>query len=272
MGSPLSSHPTSPLITSSLPRLLCSLAALAMPSLQIPKKAQVLVVGGGPAGSYTAAALAREGIDVVLLEMSRFPRYHIGESLIPSVRHYLRFIDAEDLVASHGFATKPGSAIKFNQYMHEGYTDFVALGADNAAWNVVRAEFDHLLLQHAAASGARVFEQIRVTELLFDQSPKAVSTSPGRSSSFRPSLSRKVSAGSSSLRAVAEEYAIEDNLDAKAAMEPGDEEVASLGRPIKAVYETANGGRGEIEFDYLVDASGRAGVMSTKCEYACHLR
>jgi len=38
-----------------------------------------------------------------------------------------------------------------------------------------------------------------------------------------------------------------------------------LGRPIKAIYETANGGKGEIEFEYLVDASGRAGVMSTKC-------
>ena len=82
-----------------------------------------MVVGGGPAGSYAAAALAREGFDVVLLEASKFPRsrhipfgftgpyilfgrYHIGESLIPSVRHYLRFIDAEDKIASYGFAVK----------------------------------------------------------------------------------------------------------------------------------------------------------------------
>jgi len=81
------------------------------------------VVGGGPAGSYAAAALAREGFDVVLLETSKFPRslripleftgpyilsdrYHIGESLIPSVRHYLKFIDAEDKIASYGFAVK----------------------------------------------------------------------------------------------------------------------------------------------------------------------
>jgi len=110
------------------------------------------VVGGGPAGSYAAAALAREGFDVVLLEASKFPRscctsseftsaytpsgrYHIGESLIPSVRHYLRFIDAEDKIASYGFAvkvrgiatislathiSKPGSAIKLNQYKVEG--------------------------------------------------------------------------------------------------------------------------------------------------------
>ncbi|OCH92024.1 FAD/NAD(P)-binding domain-containing protein [Obba rivulosa] len=185
-----------------------------MPALEPPKRAQVLVVGGGPAGSYAAAALAREGFNVVLFEMSKFPRYHIGESLIPSVRHYLRFIGAEEKLASYGFTRKPGSAVKFNQYMREGYTDFVALGAENNAWNVVRAEFDQLLLQHAAACGTRVCEQTRVTTLRFARDE----------------------AGSAD----------------------------ELGRPVAACYETALGGRGEIGFDYLVDATGRAGLMSTK--------
>ncbi|KAI0724125.1 FAD/NAD(P)-binding domain-containing protein [Fomitopsis betulina] len=234
-----------------------------MPAATIPQKTHVLVIGGGPAGSYAAAALAREGIDVVLLEMVKFPRYHIGESLIPSVRHYLRFIDAEDLIASHGFARKPGSAIKFNQYMREGYTDFVALGADNAAWNVVRAEFDQLLLQHADDSGARVFDQTRVTELVFNSThPAAKSSTPSSNpiidGLLRPLLNRKVSAGSPSLRAVVEESAPSETAPTSKPAAP------SSGRPFKAMYETATGGKGEIEFDYVVDASGRAGLMSTK--------
>ena len=116
-------------------------------------------------------------------------------------------------------------------------------------------------------SGARVFDQTRVTELVFD-APAPVKrlstpspTIPIIGGLLRPLLNRKVSAGSSSLRAVAEEYSSETPSQERAQ----DAEAAkSLGRPFKAMYETANGGRGEIEFDYLVDATGRAGLMSTK--------
>lgn len=74
--------------------------------MSIPESCSVLVVGGGPAGSYTASALAREGVDVVLLEADHFPRYHIGESMLASMRHFLRFIDLEKTFDSYGFTRK----------------------------------------------------------------------------------------------------------------------------------------------------------------------
>ncbi|KAJ7482206.1 hypothetical protein B0H11DRAFT_2232430 [Mycena galericulata] len=172
---------------------------------QVPSHAQVLVIGGGPGGSYTASALARDGIDVVLLEASKFPRYHIGESMLPSLRLFLRFIDAEQKVEAHGFQKKPGAAILFNQWKREGYTDF---GKNNHSWNVVRSEFDEILLRHAQESGAKVYEEHKVVELAFAEG-----------SDFRPT---------------------------------------------SAIFTTPAGEARSITFDYLVDASGRAGIMSTK--------
>ncbi|KAI0790174.1 hypothetical protein BC629DRAFT_1440019 [Irpex lacteus] len=176
-----------------------------MSSPDIPKKTQILVVGGGPAGSYAAAVLAREGFSVVLLEASRFPRYHIGESLLPSIRAFLQFIDAEETIRAHGFTVKPGAAVKLNQYKREGYTDFVTLGHESGAWNVVRSEFDDLLLRHAAKCGVTVFQETKVTEIQFSGS-----------------------------------------------------------RPISATWNRINSEQGHISFDYLLDASGRNGIMSVK--------
>ncbi|KAJ3785939.1 FAD binding domain-containing protein [Lentinula aff. detonsa] len=195
-----------------------------------PKHVEVLVIGGGPAGSYAASVLSREGIDVVVLESTKFPRalsqkfstafYPIGESLIPSVRPYLRFIGAEEKVANYGFTKKPGSAIKFNQFKREGYTDFVALGADNNAWNVIRSEFDQLLLNHAQGCGAEVYEETKATSISFDPKDpdKPVSVSWARTFTENPNESQ---VGMS-----------------------------------KTVH-------GSITFTHLIDASGRAGLLST---------
>ena len=84
-----------------------------------------MVIGGGPGGSYAASVLAREGIDVVLLEGDKFPRcvkcppwislglgltanirYHIGESMLASMRHLLRFVELDTKFDSYGFVKK----------------------------------------------------------------------------------------------------------------------------------------------------------------------
>ncbi|KAK0504547.1 hypothetical protein EDD18DRAFT_1125355 [Armillaria luteobubalina] len=191
---------------------------------------------GGPGGSYAASTLAREGLEVAVFEASKFPRYHIGESLIPSVRHYLRFIGAEDKLANHGFVRKPGAALKFMQHAEEGYTDFVAIGHNNNAWNVDRSEFDSLLMNHSRTCGAAVYELTRVNSLTFSQidPSRPISASwthtppPGPIS---PPASPKVS-------------------------RDGTDSPEILSEPIKFT--------GTTTFNYLVDASGRAGVMSTK--------
>ncbi|KAJ7738145.1 putative halogenase [Mycena metata] len=173
---------------------------------QVPTSSKILVIGGGPGGSYAATVLAREGFDVTLFERDVFPRYHIGESLLPSCRPFLKFIGAEELVKNHGFAEKPGAAVKLNQYKREGYTDFISLDPDGGAWNVVRSEFDELLLRHAARCGVSIFEGIKVNKINFDDT----------------------------------------------------------NTPVSAEWEGKDNEKGTVTFEYLVDASGRHGVMSTQ--------
>ncbi|KAJ7701000.1 hypothetical protein B0H14DRAFT_2648559 [Mycena olivaceomarginata] len=62
----------------------------------------VVCLSGGPAVSYAASVLAREGISVTVLESAKFPWYHVGESLIPSVRQYMRFIGADENLPTMG--------------------------------------------------------------------------------------------------------------------------------------------------------------------------
>lgn len=96
--------------------------------------------------------------------------------------------------------------MKFNQYKKEAYTDFIALGHDNNAWNVTRSEFDKILLDHAESTGVHVFQSTRVVSLAF-----------------------------------------------------------SGERPTSALWTHAPSSQsGTVTFDYLIDASGRAGLMSNR--------
>ena len=128
----------------------------------------VLVIGGGPAGSTAAALLAERGRDVVLLEKDAHPRFHIGESLLPRNTALFDRLGLREQVAAIGLH-KPGAEFVSDSSGKRVHFSF-ANGLDQAythSWQVRRAEFDAVLFANAKARGARVAEHTRVTDVTF---------------------------------------------------------------------------------------------------------
>lgn len=126
----------------------------------------VVVIGGGPAGSVTATLLADAGHRVLVFERERFPRYHIGESLLSATLPILDAIGATPLIERHGFLRKPGGTFLWGRRA-EPWSFFFREdpGGRPYAFQVVRAEFDQLLLENARAHGADVREEHAVTDV-----------------------------------------------------------------------------------------------------------
>jgi halogenation protein CepH len=126
----------------------------------------VVVVGGGPAGSVASTLLAGAGHRVLVLERERFPRYHIGESLLSATLPILDTIGATPLIERHGFLRKPGGTFQWGR-QREPWSFWFGEdpGGRPYAFQVVRAEFDKLLLDNARAHGAEVREEHAVTSI-----------------------------------------------------------------------------------------------------------
>lgn len=129
-----------------------------------PNHFEAIVVGGGPAGSTTAAVLADHGHAVLVLEKERFPRYHIGESLIPFCYFPLRRIGMIDRIKAAGFVEK--YSVQFVGMKGETSQPFYFFDHMDhpctMTWQVERARFDHMLLENAEEKGALVLQQTRV--------------------------------------------------------------------------------------------------------------
>jgi flavin-dependent dehydrogenase len=138
-------------------------------------RCDVLVIGGGPAGSTISALLAQRGRDVVLIEKERHPRFHIGESLLPLNMPLFERLGVAAEIEAIGMP-KYGAEFVSEGHDKPHHVDFANAWDCSfpSTYQVRRSEFDHILFRNAARKGARTFEDCRVTAVDFHRDGAAV--------------------------------------------------------------------------------------------------
>src|SRR4051812_3678322 len=132
--------------------------------------ADVVVIGGGPGGATTSTLIAQRGHKVRLFEREKFPRFHIGESLIPETYWVLERLKMLDKMKKSCFIKK--HSVQFVNAQGKQSAPFYFY--DNKphecsqTWQVVRSEFDLMMLRNAAEQGVEVNEETRVLDVLFE--------------------------------------------------------------------------------------------------------
>src|SRR3989440_8985676 len=141
-----------------------------MASANASSSADVVVIGGGPAGSTVSTLIAQHGHRVKLFEREHFPRFHIGESLIPETYWVFRRLKMLDKMKASPFVKKYSvqfvnarGKVSAPFYFHDNKDHECS-----QTWQVIRSEFDTLMLDNAREQGVDVRQPARVLEVLFD--------------------------------------------------------------------------------------------------------
>src|SRR5437016_14275395 len=139
-------------------------------SMTVRANPDVVVIGGGPAGSTVSTLIAQRGYQVELFERDHFPRFHIGESLIPETYWVLKRLNMLPKMQQSHFVKK--HSVQFVNSSGKNSAPFYFW--DNKphecsqTWQVVRSEFDQMMLRNAQEQGVEVHEATRVLEVLFE--------------------------------------------------------------------------------------------------------
>ncbi|RMD65645.1 NAD(P)/FAD-dependent oxidoreductase [Candidatus Parcubacteria bacterium] len=132
----------------------------------------VIIIGGGPAGSTLGSYLSQAGISNIIFEKTHHPRPHVGESLVPSTTRVFKEIGFLETMEREGFVKKYGAA--WHPYNRRGefdieFKEFPQEGVDqDYTYHVDRGKFDLLMLKHAASLGSKVYQGVHVQEVLLE--------------------------------------------------------------------------------------------------------